>query len=126
MSHIITVMPIEGGTEHGMSAIKSLSFFLLFTGIVLISVGYVRSENREKPSRVEFRYLPRTFEEEQATNVPLFSTFSKLFQDRDPWSKDKGFIDIFPWKIYNIDNSLLSYQTPMSGFGSAVGDRVVG
>jgi hypothetical protein len=126
MSQMITLTPIGGGTGYGMSALKSFSFFLLFAGIVLISVGYIRAENRDKPSRVEFRYLPRTFEEEQSTSVPLLSTFSKLFQDRDPWSKLNGFVNVFPWERGNISNNLLAYQTPMSGFGRAVGDRVVG
>ena len=126
MSHMITLTPTGGNSGYGMSALKSFSFFLLFTGIVLISIGYIRSENREKPQRVEFRYLPRTFEEEQANSAPLLSTFSKLFQDRDPWSKLNGFTDVFPWERANINNNLLSYQTPMNGFGRSVGERVVG
>jgi hypothetical protein len=112
--------------NYGMSSLKSFSFFLLFTGIILISIGYISAENKNKPNRVEFRYLPRTFEEEQTTSVPLFSTFSKLFQERDPWSKINGFVDVYPWERQQINTSLLSYQTPMSGFGRSVGDRVVG
>ena len=126
MSHMITLTSIGESTNYGISALKSMSFFLLFTGIILISIGYIREENREKPPRVEFRYVPRTFEEEQTNSLPLFSTFSKLFQDRDPWSKLNAFVDTYPWERGNINNSLLAYKTPMSGFGRAVGDRVIG
>ena len=42
MSYIIN-LPTCGSNR--MSSIKSMSFLLLFTGIILITIGYIKSEN---------------------------------------------------------------------------------
>jgi hypothetical protein len=75
---MLTMTPMGGSNycNSGMSAIKSMSFFLLFAGIVLITIGYVQSENLEKPPRVEYRYVPRSFEESQQISTPILSIFS--------------------------------------------------
>jgi len=130
---MVTLTPLNGcsgynGGSHGVgSTIKSLSFFLLFAGIILISVGYIKNLNRTNPQRVEYRYVPRSFREEQAEKIPILSVFSKMFSGRDPLSKINGFVDTFPWQRYNISDRLVTpYNNPSSGLGRAVGQRIIG
>lgn len=130
MSHAITLTPFGGGPMYnsgGVSALKSMSFFLLFAGIVLITIGYVQSENLEKPPRVEYRYIPRNFEQDQSRSTPLLGIFGSMFQNRDPLSKIRGFVDTYPWQRQMINSKVvLPYNNPNSGFGHAVGDRIIG
>jgi len=125
---MLTLTP-TGGSGYGnagMSALKSISFFLLFAGIVLVSIGYIQQEKINKPPIVQYRYVPRSFQEEQETSVPILSTFSKMFSDRGPWQKYHSFSDVFPWQQYMINSRVvLPYNNPSSGFGRAVGTRVL-
>jgi hypothetical protein len=34
---------------------------------------------------VEYRYIPRTFKEEQEIPVPLFDVFGSMFTESSPW-----------------------------------------
>jgi len=124
---MLTLTPTGGSYGNaGMSALKSISFFLLFAGIVLVSIGYIQQEKLNVPPRVEFRYIPRSFQEEQSQNPPLLGTFSKMFSDRGPWQKYHSFSDLFPWQQFMINSRVvLPYNNPSSGFGRAVGQRVI-
>lgn len=131
MSQLVTLSPVGGcgyaNGNMGISALKSISFFLLFTGIILIAIGYIRQENRIIPPRVEYRYIPRTFQEEQSINTPILSVYGKMFSDRGPWEKANGFVDTYPWQRHLINNKIvLPNNNPNSGLGRAVGERIIG
>jgi hypothetical protein len=111
--------------DGGGSAVKSMAFFLLFAGLLLIAIGYIRSNTRCPPPRVEFRYVPRTFEQEQNTPVPVLSVFGRMFQDRDPWQRDHFFVDWYPWEQSLIDSKVVHPYHDMSGLGRSVGHRVL-
>jgi hypothetical protein len=116
-----------GGGSSATSALKSISFFLLFTGLVMITIGYVQQETRIKPPRVEYRYVPRSFKEEQAQKTPILSVFGSLFQDRGPWQKNHQFIDTYPWQRQLINSRVVQpYNNPVSGFNRGVGQRIIG
>ena len=128
---MVTLTPIGGGygsyRSMEMSALKSISFFLLFTGIVFVAIGYIQQEKLNVPPRVEYRYVPRSFEEEQSVDTPILSVFGQMFSDRGPWQKYNSFIDTYPWQRQLINSRVvLPYNNPTSGFGRAVGDRVIG
>lgn len=118
------MMTMTAGYQPGTSTIKSLSFFLLFAGLVFVVIGYVRSNNSYPPPRVEFRYVPRTFEQEQDSPVPVMSVYGKMFSKRDPWSKAQGYIDTFPWERANI-NSLPVTDYTENGRNRAVGQQII-
>jgi hypothetical protein len=126
-SHAITLSPLVTTTQHGggWSSVKSISFFLLFIGMIFITVGYIRSESRCPAQRVEFRYVPKTFEQEQNEPPPVMSIFGKMFSERDPWSKDNGFVDTFPWERANIQTPPTSAYQEL-GYGRAVGQKIIG
>lgn len=72
---------------------KSLVLFLLYIGIILIAIGYIKSNQRCPPPRVEFRYIPRTFKEEQENPTPVLSVYGSLFSQSSPWQKTQGYDD---------------------------------
>jgi hypothetical protein len=63
---------------------KSLVLVLLIAGLVLISTGYVKSNQQCPPPTIEYRYLPRTFEQEQTNPTPLMAVHGHMFTEQTP------------------------------------------
>lgn len=65
---------------------KAIIFFLLIVGLFMVIHGIYQQkfialqENR----RVEYRFLPRTFYEEQIADTDVSSKFKVMFE-KDPW-----------------------------------------
>lgn len=70
---------------------KGFLFFLLFIGLILIIAGYIQSNQRCPPPVVVYRYIPRTFEEEQDNPTPLMSIFGTMFEEADEFMKYRGY-----------------------------------
>jgi hypothetical protein len=63
---------------------KSLIFILLIAGLSLIATGYVKSNQYCPPPTVEFRYLPKSFEQEHSNPTPLMGVHGSMFSDKTP------------------------------------------
>ena len=57
----------------------------------MVVVGYNKSNQVCPANRVDFRYIPRTFEQEQEAPTPILSVYGKMFQDNDAWVDTQGF-----------------------------------
>lgn len=73
---------------------KSLIVFFIFLGAMFILMGS-KNESLCLPPKIEYRYIPRTFEEEQLDRVPILATYGKLFTHSDPWETSVGFPGVF-------------------------------
>ena len=54
-------------------------FTLLFFGAALIMVGFIRSQSQCLPPKIDYRFIPRTFIEEQESPVSVTDMFAKMF-----------------------------------------------
>jgi len=72
---------------------RSIVILFLLVGICLVVIGYVKSNQNCPPPVVEFRYVPRTFEEEQNLPRPLLSIFGQMFNSDDAWQQTQGYAD---------------------------------
>ena len=50
---------------------KSLILILLIVGLILITTGYTRNHKNCPATKIEYRYIPRNFYEEQVTETNL-------------------------------------------------------
>ena len=66
-----------------------LLLILLFIGILLTSIGYVKSENSCPAPIIEYRYIPRTFQEEQDNPTKVTEIFETMFDNQSPWISDR-------------------------------------
>lgn len=82
---------------------KSLVFLLLIIGIIFIAVGYIRSNQKCPPRQIEYRYLPKTFIDEQNNRTPVLSIFGSMFSKASPWQDYVGYTSNF-----NNDNAIQS------------------
>ena len=53
-------------------------------GFVSIIVSITKAYNKCS-EKVEYRYIPRTFKEEQESPVGLFDIFGTMFTESSPW-----------------------------------------
>ena len=71
---------------------KSLVIILLLVSVIFIAIGYIKSNQKCPPPIVEFRYIPKTFKEEQSTAVPILSLYGSMFKNPSPWIKSAGYV----------------------------------
>ena len=72
---------------------RSIVILFLLVGICLVVVGYVQSNQQCPPPVVEFKYVPRTFEEEQNLPRPVLSIFGSMFNEDSAWMQTQGYAD---------------------------------
>ena len=72
---------------------KIIFITILFIGILCAVVGYMKNSNINEP-QIVYRYIPRTFEEEQNDPTDVSDIFKTMFTMPSPWIAS----------INNIDN----------------------
>ena len=70
---------------------KSIVFLLMLVGFVFVVIGFVKTNQECPPPIVQFRYIPKTFNEEQTVQKPVTAVFGTMFNDASPWQESVGF-----------------------------------
>ena len=65
---------------------KSLILILFIIGLVLIFTGYTKNQYHCSEPKIEYRYIPRSFYEEQITTTNLKNLDSDMFDKQSTWS----------------------------------------
>ena len=63
---------------------RSIVLVILLCGIVMVSIGYSRMQFKCSPPRIEYRFVPRSFLEQQFADDPTGAVAS-LFDSADPF-----------------------------------------
>jgi hypothetical protein len=65
---------------------KSIILLLVFIGIIFLTVGYVKNNLQCPPPQIEYRYIQKSFEDEQDTEMPLLSNIGmySMFEKESP------------------------------------------
>ena len=58
---------------------------IILLGLIFILIGYMKQTQKLIPPKIEYRYIPRTFEEEQENPAKISQIFSDMFQQTTPW-----------------------------------------
>uniref|UniRef100_A0A6C0BF07 Uncharacterized protein n=1 Tax=viral metagenome TaxID=1070528 RepID=A0A6C0BF07_9ZZZZ len=67
---------------------KSIILFIFFAGIIMLIHGIYDQKYKtlQQNVRVEYRFIPRTYYEEQlAENPNVASNYKNMFQKESPW-----------------------------------------
>jgi hypothetical protein len=61
---------------------KSFVFLLMFVGMAMVMHGIYEEKYKQlqKDARIEYRFIPRTFFDEQLSQTDLTAKFSHMFQ----------------------------------------------
>lgn len=64
---------------------KPIMAIIIFIGILLITIAIVKNEQQCPQQQIIYRYIPRTFDEEQAEPVYASDIFRTMFEQQSPW-----------------------------------------
>lgn len=72
---------------------KSIVLILALIGIIMIAVGYVKSNLQCPPAKIEYRYIEKTFDDEQNVNTPILSVggMYSMFQGDSAWVQNNSY-----------------------------------
>ena len=87
---------------------KQIILLLLFVGVIFITIGMTKAMNKpvEKYDKIIYKYIPRTFEEEQLNPIPVSDVFETMFSQPDPWTTSMRNYDVR--KQENINRYFIS------------------
>ena len=72
---------------------KSIILVLALIGIILIAGGYIKNNLQCPPPKIEYRYISKTFDDDENVNTPVLSISGmySMFEDDSPWIADKSY-----------------------------------
>ena len=68
-----------------MTLYKNILFIVAIVALIFIIIDLVRTYYKCPPNRTIYRFIPRTFKEEQENPVPLDDLFKTMFEQPSPW-----------------------------------------
>lgn len=87
---------------------KFIILTLFYVGLLIMIVGYIRSRQSCPATKIEYRYVPRTFVEEQLDPPSVDELFGSMFREPSPWIG--GYTNYYRNKIdqNNINQNFIS------------------
>jgi len=73
---------------------KSIIMFLFVIGVVMVVSGYHNQKQKCPPPKIVYKYIPRTFQEEQEDPAKVSEIFDKMFNESSPWINQLGDVKI--------------------------------
>ena len=79
----------------------------------MITIGYMENYKKCPLPKIEYRYIPRSFYEEQVSSVNLKNLYSDMFNEPDSWSKYPlaNISTVNAFNTSNYSNFLQEYNT---------------
>ena len=89
---------------------NSLPLLFLLLGMFFILVGYFKFNKSCPPAKIEYRYIPRTFYNEQMSPSNVKQTFNDMFESKTAWmnyplGSDKAFDNLSNLRTLNNSNN---------------------
>ncbi len=66
-------------------SLRNIIIFVILFGITLMIIDLTRIYYKCPPTQIVYRYVPRTFKEEQENPVPVSELFKSMFDNPSPW-----------------------------------------
>lgn len=64
---------------------KNILLIILFIGILFVSIDYTKMNAECTRTKIIYKYIPRTFREEQESPVSVSELFADMFEKSTPW-----------------------------------------
>ena len=65
--------------------VRILIIIILLMAFAFILIDITKMYYKCPPNKIEYRYVPRSFNDEQNNPVPLKNIFGKMFNNPSPW-----------------------------------------
>jgi len=76
-----------------MFSYRSILTLVIFIAIIFITIAILRSNYQCPKQKVVYRYLPRTFEQEQSEPVYVSDIFNTMFSQPSVWTTSINQLD---------------------------------
>lgn len=63
---------------------KSIVLLMFLTGIILMVIGYTKTNDDCPPPKIEYRFIPRDFYQQQLEPNNITSQFNDMFEKQSP------------------------------------------
>lgn len=72
---------------------KSIVLILAVIGIIMLAVGYVKSNLQCPPPKIEYRYITKTFDDDQDVHTPVMSIggMYSMFENDSAWIQNNSY-----------------------------------
>lgn len=64
---------------------RTALLIIFFIGILFITINIVSNLKKCEPNKIIYRYIPRTFEEDNYQPVYVSDIFKNMFSQQSPW-----------------------------------------
>tara|TARA_B100001123_G_scaffold444788_1_gene594563 strand:+ start:2124 stop:2441 length:318 start_codon:yes stop_codon:yes gene_type:complete len=64
---------------------NAVALFIFLAGIVCLVIGYTQNQHTCPLPKIEYRYIPRTFYDEQLSVPKIGKQFYNMFNNESPW-----------------------------------------
>ena len=68
-----------------MFGMKKIIIILFLIGFILVIIDLTKINNKCPPTKIIYKYIPRTFKEEQEDPVYIDEIFGSMFKKKSPW-----------------------------------------
>lgn len=92
---------------------NTIALFLMLIGIFFIIIGYYKNYKNCPPTKIEYRYIPRSFWDEYNQDDNTLNEFYDLFEKNSPL--EAGYT--LP-KSYNIDENTNTNNNTFNNFNN--------
>ena len=65
--------------------LRKISLILFFIAVICIVYSLTKSYNKCPKPKIEYRYINKTFDQQQSTPLELNKVFGPLFNGPSPW-----------------------------------------
>ena len=72
---------------------KIIILTILFIGILIISISFIKDVSYCPKERIIYKYIPRTFENEQTNEASVTDIFNVMFTQPSPWIASVNNVD---------------------------------
>ena len=67
---------------------RTFVFLLAYLGVMAVVVGFVLQSRQCPPPEIEYRYIPRSFQEDQDNPQRVSAIYDAMFKEPTPWIRD--------------------------------------
>jgi predicted transcriptional regulator YheO len=80
---------------------KFVILILLFIGILCVTINLTQSSYQCPTTKIIYKYVPRTFDEEQREPVYPSDIFKTMFSQQSPWIRSISDLDTQKQEVMN-------------------------
>jgi hypothetical protein len=85
IDYILNLLGFNDNRVNQVLNFRFIVVMLFFFGIIFIVIEVTKSNSTCPQQETIYRYLPRSFKEEQEEPVPIDDLYGKMFKEPSPW-----------------------------------------